>query len=290
MGRCLVEGLGVQKRLRGARGPPPRPVTSETVTTVVHTPAYDGPVDVLLQLVNSHQVDIFEIPLAEVVDAFVAEVASWTEIDLPVLSEFLVVAAVLIELKSRRLLPGSGDIEPDEELVGWEERDLLLARLLECQAYSAAADGFALLIEQAARSIPRTAGLDPDLVIHAPDLLEGVTPDQVAEAFMRATAERPAPMVDLYHVTVDAVTVADAVAELALRLPRTGPSTFRQLTGHLTSRIEIIVRFLALLELCKQGRVHLDQGHSFGDLAVEWVPEAADTVSVGFGPTDEYEG
>jgi len=260
------------------------------VTATVHTPAYDGPVDVLLQLVNSHQVDIFDIPLAEMVDAFVTEVASWTEIDMPVLSEFLVVAAILIELKSRRLLPGSGDIEPDEELVGWEERDLLLARLLECQAYSAAADGFALLIEQAARSIPRTAGLDPDLVIHAPDLLEGVTPDQVAEAFMRATAERPAPVVDLYHVTVDAVTVADAVAELALRLPRSGPSTFRQLTGHLTSRIEIIVRFLALLELCKQGRVSLDQGHSFGDLAVEWVAKSADSVSVGFGPTDEYEG
>ena len=187
------------------------------------------------------------------------------------LSEFLVVAAVLVELKSRRLLPGTGEVEPDEELVGWEERDLLLARLLECQAYAAAADGFALLIEQAARSVPRTAGLDPDLVVHAPDLLEGVTPDQVAAAFMRATAERPAPVVDLYHVTVDAVTVADAVAELALRLPAPGPSTFRQLTGHLTTRIEIIVRFLALLELCKQGRVSLDQGHTFGDLAVAWV-------------------
>jgi segregation and condensation protein A len=274
----------------GARGQPSRPVASGTVTATVHTSAYDGPVDVLLQLVTSHQVDIFDIPLAEVVDAFVADVASWTEIDMAVLSEFLVVAAVLIELKSRRLLPGSSDVEPDEELVGWEERDLLLARLLECQAYSAAADGFALLIEQAARSVPRTAGLDPDLVIHAPDLLEGVTPDQVAAAFMRATAERPAPVVDLHHVTVDAVTVADAVAELALRLPRSGPSTFRQLTGHLTSRIEIIVRFLALLELCKQGRVSLDQGHSFGDLAVEWVPESPDTVPVGFGPTDEYEG
>ena len=107
---------------------------------------------------------------------------------------------------------------------------------------------------------------------------------------MRATAERPAPVVDLYHVTVDAVTVADAVAELALRLPRSGPSTFRQLTRHLTSRIEIIVRFLALLELCKQGRVSLDQGHTFGDLEVEWVPETADSVSVGFGPADEYEG
>ena len=138
--------------------------------------------------------------------------------------------------------------------------------------------------------MPRTAGLDPDLVVHAPDLLEGVTPDQVAAAFMRATAERPAPVVDLFHVTVDAVTVSDAVAELALRLPRTGPATFRQLTGHLTSRIEIIVRFLALLELCKQGRVSLDQGHAFGDLAVEWVAGAPDTVSVGFGPADEYEG
>jgi segregation and condensation protein A len=256
------------------------------VTATVSTPVYQGPVDVLLQLVNSHQVDIFDVPLADVVDAFVAEVASWESVDLQVLSEFLVVAAVLIELKSRRLLPGSGDVEPDEELVGWEERDLLLARLLECQAYAAAADGFDLLIEQA----PRTAGLGPDLVVQAPDLLEGVTPDQVAAAFMRATAERPAPVVDLYHVTVDAVTVADAVAELALRLPRTGPATFRELTGHLTSRIEIIVRFLALLELCKQGRVSLDQGHTFGDLAVEWVPGAPETVSVGIGPTDEYEG
>ncbi len=138
-----------------------------------------------------------------------------TEVDLPALSEFLVVAALLIELKSRRLLPGSGDVEPDEELVGWEERDLLLARLLECQAYAAAADGFALLIEQAARSRAPDRRARPDLVLHAPDLLEGVTADQVAAAFMRATAERPAPMVDLDHVTVDAVTVADAVAELA---------------------------------------------------------------------------
>ena len=260
------------------------------MAATVSIPAYEGPVEALLQLVTSHQMDIFDIPLADVVEAFLVEIASWEEVDLPVLSEFLMVAAVLIELKSRRLLPGTGDVEPDEELVGWEERDLLLARLLECQAYSAAADGFALLIEQAARSVPRSAGLDPDLVVRAPELLEGVTPDQVAAAFMRATAERPAPVVDLHHVTVDAVTVADAVAELALRLPRTGRSTFRELTGHLTSRIEIIVRFLALLELCKQGRVALDQGHTFGDLAVEWMPEVPAMVSVGYGPTDEYEG
>ena len=157
-----------------------------------------------------------------------------------------------------------------------------MARLLECQAYAAAADGFAVLMEQAARSVPRTAGFDDDLVVMAPDLLEGVTPDQVAAAFLRATAERPVPTVDLYHVTVDAVTVADAVSELELRLPVLGRATFRSLTGHLTTRIEIIVRFLALLELCKQGRVDLDQGHTFGDLEVAWVAGAG-TTGVGRG-------
>jgi segregation and condensation protein A len=260
------------------------------VTATVSTPVFDGPADVLLQLVNSHQVDIFDVPLASVVDAFVAELAGWEIVDLQTLSEFLVIASVLIELKSRRLLPGSGDVEQDEELVGWEERDLLLARLLECQAYAAAADGFALLLEQAARSVPRTAGLDLDFVVHAPDLLEGVTPDQVAAAFLRATAERPVPTVDLYHVTVDTVTVSDAVTELTGILPGAGRATFRQLTGHLTSRIEIIVRFLALLELCKQGRVSLDQGHTFGDLEVAWMEGAPTAVAVGAGTFDEYEG
>lgn len=258
------------------------------VVATVSVPAYEGPIEALLHLVTGHQLDIFEIPLADVVEAFLAEVAAWDAVDLPVLSEFLTTAAMLVELKSKRLLPGSGDIEPDEELVGWEERDLLLARLLECQAYAAAADGFALLIEQAARAVPRTAGLDPDFVVHAPDLLEGVTPEQVAAAFMRATAERPAPVVDLYHVTVDAVTVADAVTEMVRRLPGAGRATFRQLTGHLTSRIEIIVRFLALLELCKQGRVALDQGHTFGDLEVAWVEGAPTGLSVTGLPTDAY--
>ena len=113
----------------------------------------------------------------------------------------------------------------------------------------------------------------------------------MAAAFLRATAERPVPAVDLYHVTVDTVTVADAVAELERAPAGAGPATFRALTGHLTSRIEIIVRFLALLELCKQGRVALDQGHTFGDLEVAWVA-AAPGPGGGRAPGryDEYEG
>jgi segregation and condensation protein A len=260
------------------------------VAASVSTPVFEGPIDLLLQLVNSHQVDLYDVPLAAVVDAFVAEVAGWESVDLQTLSEFLLVASTLIELKSRRLLPGPDEIDTDEELVGWEERDLLLARLLECQAYAAAADGFAVLLEQAARSVPRTAGLDLDFVVNAPDLLEGVTPDDLADAFCRATAERPVPVVDLYHVTVDTVTVADTVTALSRRLPRLGTATFRSLTRHLTSRMEIIVSFLALLELCKQGRVSLDQGHTFGDLEVAWLADDRQPVPVGAGLYDEYEG
>jgi segregation and condensation protein A len=261
------------------------------VGATVNTPAFEGPIDLLLHLVNTHQVDLYDIPLATVVDAFVAEVAEWDTMDLHTLSEFLMIAAVLIELKSRLLLPGPDDIDPEEELVGWEERDLLLARLLECRAYASAADAFAALAEQAARSVPRTAGLDPEFVVHAPDLLEGVTPVQLASAFYRATAERPVPMVDLYHVTVDTVTVADAVSEIGQRMVTMGRTTFRTLTRHLTARIEIIVSFLALLELFKQGRVSLDQGHTFGDLDVAWVEGASVPVAVGVrGDVDEYDG
>ena len=260
------------------------------MTASVSTPVFEGPIDLLLQLVNSHEVELYDVPLAAVVDAFVAEVAGWESVDLQTLSEFLMVASVLVELKSRRLLPGPDDVDTDEELIGWEERDLLLARLLECQAYAAAADGFAVLFEQAARSVPRTAGLDLDFVVHAPDLLEGVTPDLLAAAFLRATAERPVPVVDLYHVTVDTVTVADAVSDLSVRLPAIGTTTFRTLTRHLTSRMEIIVSFLALLELCKQGRVSLDQGHTFGDLEVAWLAGDRRPVPVGAGLYDEYEG
>ena len=269
---------------------PVEPVSSGPVAASVSTPVFDGPIEVLLHLVNSHQVDIYDVPLASIVDAFVAEVAGWEAMDLATLSEFLVVTAVLVELKSRRLLPGPDEVEPDEELGGWEERDILLARLLECQAYAAAADAFTLLLEQAARSVARTAGLDSDFVVNAPDLLEGVTPAQVAAAYRKATAAQPAPMVDLYHVTVDTVTVAEAVSELALRLPLEGRTTFRSLTDHLSTRIEIIVRFLALLELCKQGRVSLDQGHTFGDLDVAWVPGGQPGVLVGAAEYDEYEG
>jgi len=262
------------------------------VAYAVTTPVFEGPIDLLLHLVQSHELDVVDIPLAPVVDAFVAELTEHRdELSLDVISEFLLVAAILLEMKSRGLLPGPDDVDEDEELTGYDQRDLLVARLLECRAYAAASDVFYALIEMASRSVPREVGLDDGFVVHAPDLLAGVTPEQLAEAFRRGTAERAAPSVDLSHVTVDTVTVFEAVEELVGTLPGLGPTSFRALTAHLAERIEVIVRFLALLELCKLGKVVLGQGATFGDLEVTWL--AADEltpVGVGSFAIDDYEG
>jgi len=246
----------------------------------VSTPVFEGPIDLLLHLVTSHEVDVLDIPLAPVVDAFVATMQQSTDADdMDRLSEFLLVAAILLELKSQKLLPGPDDVDPEDELLGWDERDLLLSRLLECRAYAGVADRLVQLAEIAARSLPRVAGLDDGFVLHAPDLLEGVTTEQLAKAFLRATAEPPTRRVDLSHVTVDTLTVSEAVEELAAELPRRRATTFAELTEHLATRIEVIVRFLAVLELCKLGRVNLGQGHTFGQLSIEWI-EGAELVGL----------
>jgi segregation and condensation protein A len=270
------------------------------VTFAVSTPTFEGPIDLLLHLVSSHEVDVLDIPLLPIVDGFVQVLTEQREqIDFNQLSEFLLVAAILIELKSQKLLPGRERTDDDDELVGWEERDLLLARLLECRAYAAAADVFVAMAEQAARSVPREAGLPEDIAVHAPDLLAGITPEELAQAYLRGAAERPAPRVDLSHVTVDTVSVAEAVSALIEVPIRERATSFRSLVARCTTRMEVIVRFLALLELCKMGRVTLGQGTTFGDLRIDWLETDAVLAGVASGrglaelsgvEIDDYEG
>jgi segregation and condensation protein A len=259
------------------------------VAYTVSTPAFEGPIDLLLHLVSSHELDVLEVPLLPVVDGFVRVLAAQRDlIDFNQLSEFLLVAAILLELKSQKLLPGPDGTEEDEELVGWDERDLLLSRLLECRAYAAAADVFVALFEQAARSVPREAGLDEDFVVHAPDLLAGVTPEDLAQAYLRCSTERPAPQVDLSHVTVDTLTVSETVHELLATPADHRATSFRSLVEGCHTRIEVIVRFLALLELCKMGRVTLGQGATFGDLAIAWVEDEGVTSGQGLAELQGY--
>lgn len=254
----------------------------------VATPQYTGPFDLLLQLILDEQVDIHEVHLARIVDQFLAEVERLQALDLDVATEFLLIAATLVELKTRRLLPGTVDIDLDEEFALWEERDLLLARLLEAKTFKDVAQVFARLSDDADRCFARAVGPDERFAGLTPDLLAGTSVHRLRAAAIRALTPKPVPTVDLFHVNPIRITVADAVAELVDELPRVGRITFRRLTADLVDRIEVIVRFLAVLELFKQGYVDLHQAERFGDIVVDWTadrPVDAETVAV-----DVYEG
>ncbi len=252
----------------------------------VHTAVFEGPFDLLLHLILRDQVDLYDVQLSAIVDVYLAELDRMDGLDLDVATEFVLIAATLIELKSRRLLPDAGDLDLDDELALWEERDVLLARLLECKTFKDAAGALRRLGDDASRSYPRTAGLEGRFAALAPDLRAGVTPAEVRDAMRRAGAVRPRPRVDLDHVAPIRASVTDAVAELLDELPRIGRITFRDLTASLVARLDVVVRFLAVLELFKQGRIELDQPATFGELTVIWLPGPAGAEPED-GPADD---
>jgi segregation and condensation protein A len=237
----------------------------------VQTPVFEGPLDLLLHLILSEQVDLYEIRLSTIVDSYLAELDRMEQLDLDMASEFLLIAATLVELKSRRLLPHGDELDLDDELALWEERDLLLHRLVECKTFKEAAIALSVLAREAGRSVGRTVGVDERYVGLMPDLLAGVTPADVRLAYLRAIAPKPRPSIDLDHVAPIRASVTDAIAELVDELPRFGRITFRALTDGLVERLEVVVRFLAILELFKLGLVDLDQAVTFGDIQVVWV-------------------
>lgn len=231
---------------------------------------YEGPFDLLLQLILAEEVDLYEVSLCRIVDAYLVEIDRMQALDLDVATEFLLIAATLVELKARRLLPGRADVDLDEELALWEERDLLLARLLECKTFKDVSQVFAALADHAGQSVARQVGPDERFAEVAPDLMSGVTPARLRDAAVAALTPKPVPRIDLFHVAPIRLSVADALVELVEELPRAGRITFARLTGDLAERLEVIVRFLAVLELYKQGCVELDQTDRFGDIEIEW--------------------
>ena len=238
----------------------------------VATPVYEGPFDLLLHLILKEQVDIYEVRLSIIVDAYLKEIETMQGLDLDVATEFLMIASTLVELKARRLLPGREDIDLDDELALWEERDLLLARLLECKTFKDVATVFGRFADDADRSFARECGPDDRFAELVPDLMDGMTPKRLHSAYMRAITPKPGPpRVDLFHVGPVRASVADALVELMDELPRAGRISFSRLTSGLVDRLEVIVRFLALLELFKQGAVELDQTERFGDIEIVWL-------------------
>ena len=251
----------------------------------VETSVYAGPFDLLLHLILQDEIDLYEISLGGIVDAYLQEITRMEDIDLGVATEFLLIAATLVELKSRRLLPNTTGYDLEDELALWEERDLLLARLLECKTFKDASRSLENLAFDAALSYPRTAGMEEQFFGLVPNLLTGVTAEDVAEAYKRATV--PKPPIDFFHVTPVKLTVAETVERLVSEISERGKTTLRELTNTAVDRIDIVVHFLAVLEMYKQGIVELTQLSTFGTLTIEWVgfEQGGDLTSI-----DTYEG
>ncbi|MCY3663612.1 MAG: ScpA family protein [bacterium] len=245
------------------------------MAVMVRTADFEGPLELLMHLVLRHEIDVCDIPLAPLVQDFLDEVARMEALDLESASEFLLTASTLVDLKSRRLLPEPVTDGADEEADLLDGRDRLLARMLECETFRRAGAALERLAEAAALSSPRTTGPEERYLDLLPDLLADVEPSDVATACVRALRATEPPSVDLSHIAAEGLQVSDVVADLALRLPPQGRTTFGELTQALPGRREVVVHFLALLELFKQNRVELHQDGTLGRIVVEWREQAA---------------
>lgn len=257
------------------------------MTYEVHLDVFDGPFSLLFQLISAQEVDLYEVRLADVVDAFVAEMVRAESLDLEISTEFLLIAATLVELKCRRLLPVAEDFDDEDELALYEARDYLLARLVECRTFAQAAAELQAMEARAQRSMPRRLGADERFSDVVPDLLEGVSVERLRRIAERALAERPIPHIEDTHVLVDEVSVAETIEELVSALRVAGEATFRALTEHLPTRAHVVASFLAILELYKRVLVDLDQPTTFGTLTVRWIGGSGDAAALTEG-IDDY--
>jgi len=230
---------------------------------------FDGPFDLLLNLIAQREMDITEVALAEVTDEYIARVmsegSSW---DLSGASEFVVVAATLLDLKAARLLP-QGDVEDYEDIEAWEARDLLFARLLQYRAFKDVAGTFADLWEAPARR-GRSVPLEPQFATLLPDLVWNVQAPELAQIAAEALTSSRTTDVNVGHLHHPRVSVAEEATVLSRRLRRESSVSFRSLVSDADHVAVVVARFLALLELFRESLVAFDQVASLGELRVRW--------------------
>jgi segregation and condensation protein A len=252
----------------------------------VHLGVFDGPFDLLLGLISKRKLDVTEVALSQVTDDFLAHIRAYGgEWDLGQATEFLVVAATLLDLKAARLLP-SGEVEDEEDLALLEARDLLFARLLQYRAYKQAAAVLAARLSQEARRFPRQVGLDSQFVGLLPEVLLGLGPAEFAALAGRTLTPRPVPTVSLTHLHAPTVSVREQAALVIARLSQVKVATFRSLSSDSPDTLTVVARFLALLELYREGSVAFEQVSPLGELLVRWIGGGA----TGVGDVDEFDG
>jgi segregation and condensation protein A len=238
---------------------------------------FEGPFDLLLQLIGKHELDITEMALHTVTDDFIAHLAALgDDADLDETTEFLLVAATLLDLKAARLLPDA-EVEDAEDLALLEARDLLFARLLQYRAYKQVAGLFVELEAGAMRRFPRSVALEERFSALLPEVLLGVDPETFAALAASVFRPKPPPTVGIDHLHAPAVSVAEQVAILRERLAELGEATFAALTADCDGPLEVVARFLAVLDLFREAVIDLAQPEPFGELTVRWTPSTSGT-------------
>jgi segregation and condensation protein A len=247
---------------------------------------FEGPFDLLLSLIAKHKLDVTEVALSQVTDEFISHIKSaGSEWDLEQTSSFLLVASTLLDLKAARLLP-QGDVEDEEDLALLEARDLLFARLLQYRAFKQVAALIEQRMSDEVRRFPRAVGLEERFATLLPEVLIGLGLEEFATLGAKALARKPAPELSLAHIHAPTVSVREQAGVVVDRLRRQGTMTFRALSGDSPDTLTTVARFLALLELFREGAVSFDQVTPLGELTVRWT--GADDVDVEI--TDEFDG
>jgi segregation and condensation protein A len=254
----------------------------------LHLDNFDGPFDLLLQLISRHKMDITEIALGTVTDEFISYIKqlenSENGWDLDKTTEFLVVAATLLDLKAAKLLP-SGQIDDEADLALLEARDLLFARLLQYRAFKELSAIFAERIEREEKSFARLVALEPHFAQLLPEVLIGVGAQRFAAIANRVLTPKTTPTFSIEHIHRPLVSVAEQALKVVEHLRRASRVTFRALIADADSTLVVVARFLALLELYKEGVVRFEQVISLGELQISWVGTAQGEVRV----SDEFD-
>jgi segregation and condensation protein A len=260
--------------------------SAEPVAFAVRLDNFEGPFDLLLSLIAKHKLDVTEVALSKVTDEFIAHIKfAGRDWDLEQTSSFLLVASTLLDLKAARLLP-QGDVEDEEDLALLEARDLLFARLLQYRAFKQVAALIDRRMTEEVKRFPRAVGLEDRFATLLPQVLIGLGLEEFAALGAKAMAPKPVFELSLAHIHAPTVSVREQAAVVVDRLRRQGTMTFRALSGDSPDTLTTVARFLALLELFREGAVSFDQVTPLGELTVRWT--GADDVEVEI--TDEFDG
>ncbi|MEV6781874.1 segregation/condensation protein A [Streptomyces sp. NPDC051098] len=245
---------------------------------------FEGPFDLLLQLIAKHKLDVTEVALSKVTDEFMTYIrAMGNDWDLDQTTEFLVVAATLLDLKAARLLP-SAEVEDEADLALLEARDLLFARLLQYRAYKQIAEIFSARLDAEARRYPRTVGLEAHHAELLPDVVISIGPEGFARLAVKAMQPKPRPQVYVDHIHAPLVSVREQGEIVVALLKERGRISFRELADDAADTLTVVARFLALLELYRDKAVVLDQEDALGELLVTWTGGDAEATV-----TDEFD-